>query len=332
LSSLVLAGLLLAAAPTGSLMAKGAKSPAKTHGVIMERSPDLLTVRDHQGKEVFIKLLQDTQIEELKKNFLRDPKVYSRRELIPGLDVFVKGTQEEGWILANEVKFTQDALKVARAIFSKVTPIEEGLDETHAMLRAVNTRINRQEGKGEQLSGDVDELQAGLKLTRTQLFETDGATQRSLRAIESTNERISSMDSYQIFEMVAVSFPFNSSQLPTEELTKLDGLIEKAVQQSGYIVEVRGFASSDGNAAYNRRLSQKRADSVRSYLVETQQVPLRRLVNPFGYGSTHPVADNSTLEGRKKNRRVEVRILINEGLMVESPGMRASMTTANPFR
>jgi outer membrane protein OmpA-like peptidoglycan-associated protein len=43
-------------------------------------------------------------------------------------------------------------------------------------------------------------------------------------------------------------------------------------------------------------------------------IPLRRIVTPHGYGTLHPVADNTTREGRKENRRVEVKILVNRSL------------------
>ena len=71
---------------------------------------------------------------------------------------------------------------------------------------------------------------------------------------------------------------------------------------------------SEGDAAANERLSERRADAVVRYLTENCSIPLRRLVTPFGFGAKQPVADNSTLDGRKQNRRVEVKILVNKGL------------------
>ena len=80
------------------------------------------------------------------------------------------------------------------------------------------------------------------------------------------------------------------------------------------MIEVAGFASSDGDPALNERLSQRRADAVVRYLTENHAIPLRRLVTPFGFGEKNPVADNATREGRQQNRRVEVKILVNQGL------------------
>jgi outer membrane protein OmpA-like peptidoglycan-associated protein len=65
-------------------------------------------------------------------------------------------------------------------------------------------------------------------------------------------------------------------------------------------------------------LSQQRADAVVRYLQESHDIPLRRIVTPFGYGQMKPVADNATPDGRRQNRRVEVKILVSRG-MTEAP-------------
>src|SRR5262249_46501354 len=101
----------------------------------------------------------------------------------------------------------------------------------------------------------------------------------------------------------------------------LDDIAKKALAAKGYVIEVTGFADSTGNTAHNRVLSQRRADAVIHYLVETQQIPLRRIVTPFGFGESNPVADNATREGRAENRRVEVKVLVNKGLNQPAPTM-----------
>ena len=87
------------------------------------------------------------------------------------------------------------------------------------------------------------------------------------------------------------------------------------------MLEVSGFASADGSTEANRRLSQRRADTVIRYLVENHQIPLRRIVTPYGYGESNAVADNATREGREQNRRVEVKVLVNRGLIQGAPQM-----------
>lgn len=73
-------------------------------------------------------------------------------------------------------------------------------------------------------------------------------------------------------------------------------------------LEVQGHTDSRGGKGYNRKLSQKRADAVRKWLVNNGQIDSGRL-SAHGYGMDEPIADNATPEGRQKNRRVQFKIL-----------------------
>ena len=89
----------------------------------------------------------------------------------------------------------------------------------------------------------------------------------------------------------------------------------------GYVLEVSGYADTTGSIARNRALSQRRADAVIRYLVENHNIPLRRIITPYGYGELNPVADNTSREGRAQNRRVEIKLLVNKGLTTAAPTM-----------
>ena len=95
---------------------------------------------------------------------------------------------------------------------------------------------------------------------------------------------------------------------------QLDEVATAAMTLRGYVIEVTGFASSDGNAAANKRLSERRAQAVIDYLVTTHNIPLRRIGTSYGFGEAQAVADNSTREGRAQNRRVEVKLMVSRGL------------------
>lgn len=72
-------------------------------------------------------------------------------------------------------------------------------------------------------------------------------------------------------------------------------------------IELGGHTDSDGDEESNLKLSQRRVETVRNYLIK-KGVPVNRLT-AVGYGENQPVADNSTEEGKRLNRRTEVRVI-----------------------
>ncbi|MDB5011451.1 MAG: OmpA family protein [Mucilaginibacter sp.] len=101
-----------------------------------------------------------------------------------------------------------------------------------------------------------------------------------------------------------IQFEFDSSVLRTSSYPVLDAT-SADLRTSGGTITLAGYASSEGTAAHNLRLSKDRANSVKTYLVNSG-VEARHL-KVKAYGETHPIADNSTEEGRVLNRRVEFK-------------------------
>ncbi len=99
-----------------------------------------------------------------------------------------------------------------------------------------------------------------------------------------------------------IGFEFNSSVLKTESYPTLDKL-SSVLRENGGKVTVNGHASSEGTAAYNLKLSKDRANSVKTYLVNSGVSASS--VATKGFGETKPIASNDTEEGRIQNRRVE---------------------------
>jgi OOP family OmpA-OmpF porin len=106
---------------------------------------------------------------------------------------------------------------------------------------------------------------------------------------------------------IKVLFAFNSAELSPEATHTLDEL-GKALTSSdlkSYCFMVEGYTDNVGSDAYNLKLSERRAQSVVRYLKERFKIEEDRL-QATGYGKRKPIADNSTDEGRQKNRRVQV--------------------------
>jgi len=110
-------------------------------------------------------------------------------------------------------------------------------------------------------------------------------------------------------ELRGVNFASSSDRLLTGAEQVLDDAIEWLERNPHLVVEVAGHTDSDGAAAANLGLSERRAYTVRDYLINGGISPSR--LTARGYGESEPVASNGTTEGKAENRRVELRILNN---------------------
>ena len=109
-----------------------------------------------------------------------------------------------------------------------------------------------------------------------------------------------------------VKFKVGSSQISPEDQKQLAQLAKKAIEQTGYIIEMRGYADSSGNALMNEELSKDRAEAVVGYLIQQCNVPVRHIMAPGAMGEYQPAASNETAEGRAE--RVGFRVLVNKGI------------------
>ncbi|CAM3883201.1 OmpA family protein [Vreelandella rituensis] len=104
----------------------------------------------------------------------------------------------------------------------------------------------------------------------------------------------------------SVTFGFDSAQLTPQARDALSEVSQVVREYGDTRVNIAGHTDSTGDAAYNQRLSEQRAQAVGSYLNQTG-VPSTR-INTRGYGEAQPVASNETEQGRTQNRRVEITL------------------------
>lgn len=116
-------------------------------------------------------------------------------------------------------------------------------------------------------------------------------------------------DGCEITQVVleGVNFELNAAELTSTSFAKLDEAVAKLKKYADIRVEVQAHTDNSGEASYNQSLSEKRANTVRDYLI-SQGIAADRL-EAKGYGESSPMADNATREGRAQNRRVELKII-----------------------
>lgn len=303
----------------------------KLSGVILEREADSLLVRDYKGTTYQVSVSGSTKIKERKSNPFRGAKSYEAADLSRGLAVEIEGRgNDAGALVAEEIKFTQTELRVASSVVSVVTPVE-------GRVRSAETRLTQSEENAKRLSGQIDELaavantanggaRAAQETADKAMAAANSANERITATGESLNNRISSLDEYDAAKTINITFKVGSAKLSEEAKAALDEIAAQAKNEKGYVIQVAGFASADGNETLNRRLSQQRAEAVMSYLIENHEISQRRVVTPLGFGEARPAADNTTREGRAQNRRVEVAILVSKGLTTTN----GTVSSVNP--
>jgi len=307
-----------------SRVAAGQKQ--KISGVIVSREADSMIVRDLAGADVAVRLTSYTKMTERKGNPFRKAKAYPVTALLRGLEVEVEARgNDAGELVAEKIKFTDDDFGVARSLDSRVAPVETRVTTTEGRMDTAENRLTASEQNAQRLSGQLEELSAvantargGAKAAQETADQALAAAKAASAEIQSTNDRISQIDTYEASKNVAVNFKVNSAALSAEARAALDEIATQAKGEKGYLIQVTGYASADGGSAKNRALSERRAEAVIRYLAENHDIPLHRMINPFGFGELKPVAENDTREGRKQNRRVEVAILVSKGLTASS--------------
>jgi len=292
----------------------------KIKGVVIRRDADTFIVRDANGVDTTVRLSDRASVKS-NGGFLRGGTNYAQTNILRGLNLEVEGRGgSSGELMADKVRFNEADMRVARSVESRAAPLEERASTTE-------TKLSQVEENAQRLSGQLDELAAVANTAKGGARAAQETADAAVAGVNLTNERISSLDDYVPQTIAAVNFKVNSAVLADDAKAKLDDLATRAMNTKGYVIEVSGYTDSTGSIQKNRLLSQHRADSVIRYLVENHQIPLRRIITPYGYGKTNPVADNTTKEGRAQNRRVEVKLLVNKGLTAPAPTISRPTTS-----
>jgi outer membrane protein OmpA-like peptidoglycan-associated protein len=278
-----------------------AAQAVKIEGLVKARNGDTMIVQTSSSPDVTVLLTDSTQVGQVQGVFKARRKQMSMAALIPGLAVKVEGTyNQQNQLVAQSVSFKGNDLEDAEKIEAGMHQTKVQVQQNQAELEKQNAALKAQNEALQQQQAQLTEHQAKIAANKA--------------AVDAAIARFGQLDDYYIFDEVTVYFPNAKVKVDPKYNPQLQALADKAKGIDGYMIEVKGFASSTGSVTLNQKLSEDRADAVTNILVQQGHIPLTRMLAPGAMGESHQVGNDKTAEGQAENRRVVVRILQNKGI------------------
>jgi len=278
-----------------------AAQSVKVQGLIKARSGDTMILQTSDSPNLAVLLTDDSKVGQVQGVFKARRKQMSMAALIPGLAVKVEGTyNDQNQLVAKSVSFKGNDLERAEAI-------EAGLHETKVQVQ--QTKEQAQQNKEE-----LERQNAELRSQNEALQQHQKQIAANKAAVDAAIARFGQLDDYYIFDEATVYFANGKVTMDPKYTPQLLELAEKAKTINGFMIEVKGYASSVGSVSLNQQLSEDRANAVTTVLVQQGHIPLTRMLAPGAMGESHQVGNDKTAEGQAENRRVVVRVLQNKGI------------------
>jgi len=298
--SIVISTALLCILSVGSAYGASSSNKVKVTGLITGRDGEDLMVRNTKTSTTVVVVLTDTTKVQSPKGLGLRHSEQAVTALIPGLRVQIQGTGNDTRVVAKSITFFKDDLRLAETIQAGLAPTQQ------------DVTTNQQ-----NIQGNKDDIAANKVKTAANRQQIDANGQQiaaNQQDIQATTRRFGELSEYDTKSEASIYFASGSYTISASDQAALTQLAQAAVGLTGYIVQVKGYADSTGNAAMNQQLSMDRAQAVVAYLLQNCNIPLRHIVAPGAMGIADPAAPNETPDGRKENRRVEVKVLVNRGL------------------
>ena len=280
----------------------------KFRGIVVKREPDSFRMSDTMGgPQTVVILTAATEVKSHKKGVFRGSKEYGASYILRGLRLEVDGVgNSEGQLVAEKIRFDEQDLRAAQALKSTVDPIEAEMTE----------KLRLQQQEQERLAGQIEENKALTAQAQASADAAADAAKKAQSTADYANNRINGLDDFDPLKTITVYFKTGSAVLGPQAKKSIDdaAVWVRSQDTKGWVMAVIGYADSTGSSQRNIDLSERRANAVIYYIVSKYKMPLNRLVQPFGYGQLEPVAENATKAGRAKNRRVEIRLMVNKGI------------------
>jgi outer membrane protein OmpA-like peptidoglycan-associated protein len=276
--------------------------------MIISRTGETLIVKTSDGGKTTVVLTDATKVQDGRGLFGLDKQQLADTILMPGLKLKAKGTtDDQGRVVAKTITSDGDDIETSQMI-------EAGLHPTAEQVTANVVTLESHKQKIDANSTDIEGNKRDIAANKQDINAAQQQVQQNIQDIQENVQRFAALAEYDVKGEATVKFKVGSSKIAQEGEDQLKQLAQTATGLTGYIVEVTGFADSTGNAAMNTKLSEDRAKAVITYLMQQGGIPIRHIVAPGAMGEYGAAAPNETKEGRAENRRVEVKVLVNNGI------------------
>ena len=244
-------------------------------------------------------------------------KIYSQT----GTRYFVAAGALGSLLLAQGCIATRDWVKEQMdPVSTRVSQSEERLTKAENQIGSLGNRTTGVEGKLGQFEGRLGQFEG-------RLGQVDAKTDKALNTL--ANLRLERR--FVIDMKEGANFAFNSTALPAQAQKEIDGFLSDLKGDAAgadTIFLVAGHTDNVGAEDVNYELGKKRADAVSRYLITQKKMDPLKVVS-VSYGESAPLQDNSTGQGRAKNRRVEI-LVYRDGITSTPSAAAAPSSPAEP--
>ncbi len=275
--------------------------------------------------------------ESITQNLLSQAQIIKKQQAFKDVYIKLKG---EGFALTRElVLLGTVSSKEDKALASKILQDIKGVTKVNNLLKvqtlkpiikeveSIDVTNNSKEVVKEEEKVEIDTTEVNKEknnssdFNRTKITLKDSniskkKSENNITELNSTQQQpIKKIKSNQsgcqeqlnhILTKSKIHFAHNSSNIAKSSYQHLDQIRTILKECSKNLIVINGYSDNSGEAKYNQRLSQQRANKIRAYLIS--KGINRESIKAFGHGAENPIASNATKEGREKNRRIEFTI------------------------
>lgn len=253
------------------------------------------------------------------KNFLKDKKYSSEDLILLYEDNISKIAQELGF----EAQYNQDLDNITQSILTSITNLKEEKKTLTQDLADKEKEVEQKQDEMAKLQQQIISLTATSQQKEAEMQQELARKQKELEEKQQREAKIAKVrdmftpaeasvvleGNQLIIRLFSLSFPIGKATIQPQYFSVLSRVQRAIREYPDGKISIEGHTDSIGDERYNERLSTKRAEAVRDYLIANMVIDAVRL-EAIGYGESRPISSNDTEEGRAQNRRIDVAIQV----------------------